>query len=156
MKLMRALKVYPLKGMKIGVLFEDGIFKKYDLRPLIKIWPIFKKLQNRNLFTKARLDIGGYGIVWNKDIDLEADGVYHEGTIWKDAPLIEADVMRVISELKKVRIKKKISRDELAEKTGIKQANITRLENGKRFPTLDTLLRIAKVLGLTLQWKKRR
>ena len=100
--------------------------------------------------------MGGYGIVWNKDIDLEADGVYHEGTIWKDAPLIDADVMQVISELKDIRIKKRISRAELAEKTGTKQVNITRLENGKRFPTLDTLLRIAKALGLTWQWKKQK
>ena len=62
--------------------------------------------------------------------------------------------MQVISELKDIRIKKKISQTELAEKTGLKQANIARLENGKHFPTLDTLLRIAKVLGLILQWKK--
>ena len=156
MNFMRAIKVYPLEGMEIGALFIDGTFKKYDLKPLIKKWPIFKKLQNRHLFNKARLDVGGLGIIWNKEIDLAANDVYYFGKPWKDAPLIDVDVMQAIIALKDARIKQRMSQTELAEKSGLKQANIARFESGKHFPTLDTLLRVAKVLGLTLQWKKQK
>ena len=31
---------------------------------------VFKELQNIELFNKVKVDVGGYGIVWSKDIDL--------------------------------------------------------------------------------------
>ena len=40
---------------------------------------------------------------------------------------------------------------ELAEKTGIRQSNISRIENGSASPTIDTLARIAAGLGKQLK-----
>lgn len=39
----------------------------------------------------------------------------------------------------------------LAEKTGIRQSNISRIENGSASPTIDTLARIAAGLGKQLK-----
>ena len=154
MRLVRALKVYPLKDMYIGVLFKDGTFKKFNVRNLFKVWPIFKELKNDSLFKKVHLEANGAGIVWNKQIDMAAGEVYYYGVAWKDAPWVDALVMQTIIQLKDERLAQNMSQAQLAKKSGLKQANIARLENGRAIPTLETIFRVAKVLGLTLQCKK--
>lgn len=44
-----------------------------------------------------------------------------------------------------------MTQKELAEKTGIRQSNISRIENGSASPTIDTLARIATGLGKQLK-----
>ena len=44
-----------------------------------------------------------------------------------------------------------MTQKELAEKTGIRQSNISRIENGSASPTIDTLARIAAGLGQQLK-----
>ena len=44
-----------------------------------------------------------------------------------------------------------MTQKELAEKTGIRQSNIIRIENGSASPTIDTLARIAAGLGKQLK-----
>ena len=44
-----------------------------------------------------------------------------------------------------------MTKKELAEKTGIRQSNISRIENGSASPTIDTLARIAAGLGKQLK-----
>ena len=44
-----------------------------------------------------------------------------------------------------------MTQKELAEKTGIRQSNIRRIENGSASPTIDTLARIAAGLGKQLK-----
>ena len=44
-----------------------------------------------------------------------------------------------------------MTQKELAEKTGIRQTNISRIENGSASPTIDTLARIAAGLGKQLK-----
>jgi len=44
-----------------------------------------------------------------------------------------------------------LSQKQLSEKTGITQADISRLETGDANPTLDTICRIANGLGMNLK-----
>lgn len=44
-----------------------------------------------------------------------------------------------------------MTQKELAEKTGIRQSNISRIENGSASPTIDTLARVAAGLGKQLK-----
>lgn len=44
-----------------------------------------------------------------------------------------------------------MTQKELAEKTGIRQSNISRIENGSSSPTIETLSRIASGLGKRLK-----
>ena len=44
-----------------------------------------------------------------------------------------------------------MTQKELAEKTGIRQSNISRIENGSASPTIDTLARIAAGRGKQLK-----
>lgn len=49
------------------------------------------------------------------------------------------------------RLESHMTQKELAEKTGIRQSNISRIESGASSPTIDTLARIAAGLGKQLR-----
>lgn len=59
--------------------FDDGEIVSFDIQTLFNKYPIFKRLENKTLFLKANIDIGGYGISWNDEIDLSSDGIYSKG-----------------------------------------------------------------------------
>lgn len=49
------------------------------------------------------------------------------------------------------RLESHMTQKELAEKTGIRQSNISRIESGSSSPTIETLARIAAGLGKQLK-----
>lgn len=48
------------------------------------------------------------------------------------------------------RIASGMTQKELAEKSGVRQSNISRIENGNCVPTISTLMALAKALGKKL------
>ena len=60
----------------------------------------------------------------------------------------ETDVIRAIVE---ARTSQNLTQKELAERTGINQADISKLENGNANPSIKTLQRLAAALGKTLK-----
>ena len=60
----------------------------------------------------------------------------------------EMDVIRAIIE---ARTSQNITQKELAERTGINQANISKLENGTRNPSVNLLKRLADGMGMVLK-----
>ena len=60
----------------------------------------------------------------------------------------EMDVIRAIIE---ARTSQNITQKELAERTGINQADISKLENGTRNPSINLLKRIADGMGMALK-----
>lgn len=72
--------VNPLPEYKISVLFSEGVTKLYDVKPLFDAIPVFRTFLNEpELFFEVHVDTGGYGIVWNDDIDLSCDEIYANG-----------------------------------------------------------------------------
>ncbi len=71
--------VYPLPSMKLSVHFAEGITKIYDVSPLTKHFPAFEALKDEELFASVEVDVGGYGIIWNDDLDLSADELWENG-----------------------------------------------------------------------------
>jgi len=59
-------------------------------------------------------------------------------------------VASVARQLKAERIRRGVSMTKLAEESGLSQQMISYVERGMRSPTLDTLLRIARVLDVDL------
>lgn len=59
--------------------FSNGEYRKFDLKPYMKEYPIFNSLLDLNLYKKATIDKDGYGIVWNDEVDLSANGIYEKG-----------------------------------------------------------------------------
>lgn len=66
---------------------------------------------------------------------------------WEDIQP-EMDVIRVMVD---ARISQNLTQKELAERTGINQADISKLENGTRNPSLKLLKRLADGMGMTLK-----
>ncbi len=64
---------------KLTVQFSEGVTKIYDMNKLIENNPIFKPLKNNELYYEVKVDIGGYGIVWNEDIDISCDELFENG-----------------------------------------------------------------------------
>ena len=58
---------------------------------------------------------------------------------------------QVAREIIKARIEKNMTQQELAEKTGMRQSNISRIENGRCSPRVETLSIIAEGLGKKLE-----
>lgn len=58
--------------------------------------------------------------------------------------------MNIGDRLRSIRKNKKISIYQISKETGISQNHISSVELGKRQPTIDTLARLAKPLGITL------
>ena len=71
--------VKPLDNLIIEITFANGTKKKYDVKPLMQKWKVFNELRDIELFNRVRVDIGGYGIIWNKDIDLSSEELWENG-----------------------------------------------------------------------------
>jgi hypothetical protein len=51
------------------VTFENDIVKKYDFKPMLDR-PEFNNLKDKLFFSSVKVDVGGYGISWNDELDL--------------------------------------------------------------------------------------
>ena len=60
----------------------------------------------------------------------------------------EMDVIRAIVD---ARVSQNLTQKELAERTGINQADISKIENGTRNPSLNLLKRLADGMGMVLK-----
>ena len=60
----------------------------------------------------------------------------------------EMDVIRALVD---ARISRNLTQQQLAEKTGIHQADISKLENGTRNPSLNLLKRLAEGMDMVLK-----
>ena len=60
----------------------------------------------------------------------------------------EMDVIRAMMD---ARISQNLTQKELSERTGINQADISKLENGTRNPSVNLLKRLAEGMGMVLK-----
>ena len=69
-----------ISDYRLSVRFAEGVTKIYDLKPLFEKWPVFRNLRNdKTLLYCVEVDKGGYGIIWNDDIDLSSDELFENG-----------------------------------------------------------------------------
>lgn len=65
---------------RLSVQFSEGVTKIYDIKPLFDRLPVFRELKdNPEVFSDVFVDTGGYGIVWNDDLDLSCDELWAHG-----------------------------------------------------------------------------
>lgn len=56
----------------------------------------------------------------------------------------------VSEKIRELRTQKYLSQDDLAQRMGISQAAVSKIENSKRPPKLDRLIEIAQALGVDI------
>ena len=72
--------VHALPDYKLSVQFAEGVTKLYDVSPLFDKYAFFLPLkEDAALFGAVMVDQGGYGIVWNDDIDISCDELWANG-----------------------------------------------------------------------------
>lgn len=80
MKFHKVKDVSALSNLRLSVQFVNGTTKIYDVAPLICRFPAFGTLEDEALFGDVIVDQGGYGIVWNDNLDLSCDELWENGT----------------------------------------------------------------------------
>ena len=74
--------VNALPDYRLSVQFCEGVTKIYDIKPLfekLQVFGYFKEHEDE--FFGVSADIGGYGIVWNDDLDLSCDELWENGVL---------------------------------------------------------------------------
>lgn len=131
--------------------FQNGEYKQFDLKPYIDKYQPFRSLKDINgLYKQAKIDVGGFGIVWNDDLDVSAEGIYEQGISCSEPNDIEEYKQKLITELVKARNNVGVSQKQLEILSGVAQPCIARTEKGTTDPKLSTLLKLLEPLGLTL------
>ncbi len=129
--------------------FFDGFVMEYDIKKILDAFPQFLALKDEALFKKVKVDVGGYAIIWNDDLDLDADTIREDGVKVGCVPITPQ--LQLAANLTEARHKVHMTQKQLAEKTGIYQADISKIERGIGNPSVDTLQRLAKGMGLSIE-----
>ena len=72
-----------LPNYQLSVQFSEGVTKIYDVKLLMQKYTAFKPLENAELFSSVEVDVGGYGVLWNDDIDISCDELFEHGNTVK-------------------------------------------------------------------------
>ncbi len=65
--------------------FACGKNKIYDLKPLFEKYDNFCLLKDISVLKTAKVDIGGYGVIWGDDLDLSCNELWDNGKDYKTA-----------------------------------------------------------------------
>ena len=69
-----------LPNFTLSVEFTNGITKLYDVQKLFTLIPSFRQFENHpEEFFNVNVDVGGYGIFWNDNLDLSCDELWENG-----------------------------------------------------------------------------
>jgi DNA-binding XRE family transcriptional regulator len=140
----KAVNLAFLEGTVLELTFQDGKVKQYDMASLFAKYPQLEALKDRKLFLSGKL-MGAYGIIWNDELDIEAETIYEEGvTIRVENNASNQEMAESVTE---ARAKAGLSQKQVAAMTGIDQSDISKIERGVSNPSISTLERIAKALG---------
>lgn len=77
MKPRRIISARAIDNLCLLVKFDNNEMRKYDISKLLDN-PMFFPLQNPIFFKDFEIEPGGYGLVWNEDIDIS------EYELWKN------------------------------------------------------------------------
>lgn len=146
----RIVLVKPMDNTILLATFQNGIEKTYDVKTMFAMFPQMQILEkDKTLFNSVVVDAGGYGVSWNDNLDIESEEIWENGT---EVGKVENDILDEMGyTLTLARENAEITQKELAKKTGINQANISKIERGIANPSLATLKRLATGMGMQLK-----
>lgn len=83
--------VKALRDFLLWTEFRDGTETMYDVTVLFDRIPAFRAFENTpGLFEQVKVDTGGYGVSWNDDLDLDAEELFTNGKVLKEALSLES------------------------------------------------------------------
>lgn len=146
----RLLSVKAIENMNILLVFQNGVEKTFDVRQMYPDYPQFKILEkDQSLFQQVRI-IGGDGVMWNDDLDIDAYGLWHDGI--ETGVIHKVDFKTMLGyNLTAARNSCEMLQRDLAKESGIHQGDISDIECGKANPTVRTLQRLADAMNMRLK-----
>ena len=145
----RGTSVKFLEDVTIEMTFQDGKIVRYDMSKMFSKFPQLRELRNnRKLFENGHLDPGGYGIIWNDDLDFEANSIYEDGEV---VGYEEVSINQQIGALlTKTREEMNVTQVELSKASHIDQGDISKIEKGLGNPTISKINKLFKALGKSI------
>ena len=144
-----ACKVVFLENVVVQVTFQDGKIIRYDMSKMFSKYPQLEELRkNRELFECGHLDQGGYGIIWNEELDFSASSIYENGEVVGHAKVSINQSIGVL--LMKTREELNITQQELSKRSHVDQADISKIERGIGNPTIAKIEKLFDALGKTI------
>ena len=145
-----ATEVRFLKDVLVECIFEDGKIYQYDMSRMFKKYPQLIELKtNRELFTSGKLSPGGFGVIWNDELDFDCTDIYECGVLVGEIDVPLAKKFGVL--LEGLREDALMTQKELAKLSGINQADISRILDGKGNPTLKKIEKLLNALGKKIE-----
>ncbi len=140
-------------NMTLLAVFENGIEKAYDIRQMERLFPQFCVLKtNLELYKSVQVDVGGYGIAWNDDLDIDAEEIWENGV--ETGNRYAVDIYHIVAvQLTEAREKSGMTQKQLSQKTKIAQGDISKIERSNANPSISTLNRLAEGMGMRLEVK---
>ena len=141
-----AIKVRFLEDVTLEMTFQDGKIVRYDMSTMFSKYPQLEELRrNRKLFESGHLDVGGYAVVWNDELDFDATSIYEDGeVVGQDETTINQQIGVLLA---KTRNELNITQTELSKLSQIDQGDISKIEKGIGNPTIAKLNKLFKALG---------
>lgn len=148
--LIHATKIEFLEDVTIEVTFLDGKIIRYDMSKMFSKYPQLELLRkDRNLFINGHLDPGGYGVIWNDDLDFSMMSVYENGEMVGQVQISINQQIGLL--LLKTREELNITQVELARKSHIDQGDISKIEKGIGNPTIAKITKLFNALGKNIK-----
>lgn len=139
-----------MSNFTIAITFSNSEVRKLDMKPIMDEYPLFHALEENNLFKAAKIDLGGFGLVWNEEFSISAGDAYSRSIPLEETPrsILSAVLIQSIVDARK---KEGLTQSELAHMTDIKQPMIAKIEKSNTDPRLSTILAIVDKLGYKLE-----
>jgi predicted XRE-type DNA-binding protein len=148
---MKLIAVKPLEPYTLLLTFSDFMQFEVDISPLIARGKVFRILEDKSVFKKAKVSEAGDAVTWG-EVDLDAQSLRLEGGKHQ----IIARRNLVSEQLRKLLEESNLTQSELAQALGTKQPNIARLlSDDYQGHSLTTLQKIAEVTGKRLELRFR-
>ena len=148
MEYIQAIKLVLKESTTFDLYFMDGSVKRYDILSLANKFPQLNALKDRKLFLQGKLP-GWGGVVWNDELDVGCETVYEEG-IDVSQEYDDIDIVVFGYKVKHRRQEFLLSQSELANRIGIDQSDLSKVEKGLANPTYKMMKRIANALNCDL------
>ena len=146
-----ALRVKFLEGVTLEMLFQDGKVIRYDMSQMFEKYPQLEELRkNRKLFESGHLDLTGFAVIWNDELDFDATSIYEDGVVvgYEETALNQ----RIGFLLAKTRNEMNVTQKELSKKSHIDQGDISKIERGIGNPTVSKINKLFKALGKSISF----
>lgn len=132
----------------LEALFSSGETKQYDLKPILESFPEIQADAER--LESATVSKDGRTVSWGEELKLDSKTIWNEGVLL-DIPKKPTLNHLLAYQILAARDKAKMTQSELAQKTGIYQADISKLERGIGNPSIGTLSRLAEGMDMVLK-----